>query len=86
MNASTEAIRSDINKTVADLKTLRDEVRVKIHLAGMDARQTWQDLQPRLRDLDHEIERGGDALTETVQQAATDARDAVRRVWEQIRN
>jgi hypothetical protein len=32
----------------AQLRTLRDEVRVKLHLAGMDARDRWRELEPEV--------------------------------------
>ena len=38
-----------IDKALDELETLSDEIRVKIHLAGMDARKTWsENLEPKL--------------------------------------
>lgn len=42
-------------KTVADaldeLESVSDEIRVKVHLAGMDARTVWDEsLEPRLEE------------------------------------
>jgi hypothetical protein len=42
-------LRDQIERALGELETLSDEIRVRIHLAGMDARDTWsKDLEPRL--------------------------------------
>jgi hypothetical protein len=43
-----------------ELKTLRDEVAVKIHLAGMDAKDRWNDLRPRIDEVEAQAARAGD--------------------------
>ena len=45
-----------------DLHRLADEIRVRIHLAGMDAKDAWHKLEPKLR----EFERKAGAATEKV--------------------
>ena len=44
------------------LKEMRDELRLRIHLAEMDAKSTWQKLQPRLRELERKASRAGAAV------------------------
>jgi hypothetical protein len=39
------------------LRGLADQIRVKIHLAGMDARDSWNRLEPRLNDYERKAER-----------------------------
>ena len=39
-------------KGLAELTTLRDEVRVKLHLAGMDLKDQWNKLEPRVADVE----------------------------------
>ncbi|WP_375757225.1 hypothetical protein [Corallococcus exercitus] len=41
------------------LRTLRDELRLKMHLAGMEARERWRMLEPQVR----EAEQRADELT-----------------------
>ncbi|MBX3259636.1 MAG: hypothetical protein KIS78_13415 [Labilithrix sp.] len=42
-------VRKEIDMAIDDLEQLADEVRVKLHLAGMDARDLWgKTLEPRL--------------------------------------
>jgi hypothetical protein len=56
---------------LAHLATLRDELRVKLHLAGMDARDAY-------RELDHEA----DAV---LRDAASASRRVVRALVEKLR-
>jgi hypothetical protein len=41
-------LRQDLKSFQADVRALRDEVRLKLHLAGMDLRQEWEKLEPQL--------------------------------------
>jgi hypothetical protein len=36
------------NPQMASLKTLRDEVMLKLHLAGMDLKTEWEKLEPQV--------------------------------------
>jgi hypothetical protein len=38
-----------------ELKTLRDEIRVKIHLAGMDVRDAFRKIEPAVDKAEHEV-------------------------------
>ncbi|MCA2981469.1 MAG: hypothetical protein INH41_20430 [Myxococcaceae bacterium] len=40
-------LRDDVQALTKDIRALRDEVRLKVHLAGMDLQTEWQKLEPR---------------------------------------
>jgi hypothetical protein len=42
-----------------DVRRIADELRLELHLAGMDARDRWKSLQPKLIELEHVIETKG---------------------------
>ena len=49
----TAEVRKELDAMVLELEKMRDEVRVKLHLAGMDLKTAWDKLDPeylRLRD------------------------------------
>ena len=54
MTKPSDAIRDLITTKLADLRTMRDEIKLKAHLAGMDAKQSWSELEPRLEALERE--------------------------------
>jgi hypothetical protein len=47
MNAETpaEALKKDVDSLLAQLTTTRDQIRLEVHLASMDARDAWKKLE-----------------------------------------
>jgi hypothetical protein len=46
----TQDIQKAVDQALLELETLTDEIRVKLHLAGMDANDMWSaKLEPRLQ-------------------------------------
>lgn len=46
---TTHEFKKDIDKALKDIEQIAEEVRVKLHLAGMDAKDAWTNkLEPRL--------------------------------------
>ncbi len=41
---------SDIDELLEQLKKSRDEIRVQIHLASMEVREEWQELEGKMED------------------------------------
>lgn len=69
MSQTTTELKTEIQKSLDLMRTLRDEVRVKLHLAGMDAKDEWQKLEPHLLD----VERAADEFSEAAHKAVSDA-------------
>jgi hypothetical protein len=68
MNPRTTELKKEIQKSLELMRTLRDEVRVNLHLAGMAARDEWREIEPRLAD----IERAASDFSETTRSALSD--------------
>ncbi len=60
MSQATTELKKDIKKTLGDLQTLRDELRVKLHLATMDAKDEWSKLETELEALESSAEKASD--------------------------
>ncbi len=76
MRDTTKELKAELDKSVALLRTLRDEIRVKAHLAGMNAKDQWRDLEPRLEAA---VERAAKDVSEASRQAVADATEALKR-------
>jgi hypothetical protein len=61
--------KGDVYDGLAALRTLRDEIRVQIHLGGMEARQKWDVLE---REFQH-VQAAAKHVTEASLQALTGA-------------
>ena len=53
MSQTTTDLKNELDRSLTLLRTLRDEIRVKLHLAGLDARDRWKQLEPRLAEAEH---------------------------------
>lgn len=59
-----DGLRRELNATLDELHTLRDEIRVQLHLAGMEAKDKWnRDLEPRLFSMEKDVERDVASVT-----------------------
>jgi hypothetical protein len=52
MNDAKAELKKELEKGVTRLQTLRDEVRVRLHLAGMDLKEQWKKLEPHLEEVE----------------------------------
>jgi hypothetical protein len=50
MSNITSDLKSELQQGLTSLQTLRDEVRVRLHLAGMEAKDAWGKLEPTILD------------------------------------
>ena len=79
MNHTTKDLKAELEKSAAMLRTLRDEVRVQLHLGGMTAKDEWRKLEPRLEEA---LERA----TKDVSAATSDAVEELARAARSIRD
>jgi chromosome segregation ATPase len=61
-------LKEDVEKAMAQLRTIRDEIRLQLHLAGKDAQQAWQKLEPSLGDLEQKMGQVSDATKAKAQE------------------
>ena len=59
---ANKSLKQELEDTRNDLQRTADEIKVKLHLAGMDAKEAWEQIQPRLA----EFEQRFDAKAEEV--------------------
>jgi hypothetical protein len=63
-------ISKDDAVQLSSLTQLRDEIRVRLHLAQLDAKEKWQELETQLESLEHRVTAdGGTVLGATAQLA-----------------
>jgi len=63
-----DALEESIHQALADLESVADEIRVKLHLASMDANTTWNEkLEPRLFEAREHAREAKDASKAAVE-------------------
>jgi hypothetical protein len=69
-------LKAELKKGIEHLQTLRDEVRVRMHLGGLDAKEEWNKLEPHLLD----VERAAHEATEASRRAVNDAVERLKKL------
>src|SRR6266542_4334946 len=52
MDAKPNELKNELKKGLDLLRTLRDEVRVRLHLTGMELKEQWNKLEPYVADVE----------------------------------
>lgn len=70
-----DRLSGELKTAYGELRTLAEEIRVQLHLAGMDAKDAWnRDLEPRLYSLEQRVES---EVSSATQQAVHELREAM---------
>ncbi|MEP0234243.1 hypothetical protein [Roseibium sp.] len=73
----------DARKILQDLETTRDEIRLKIHLGSMEARQEFEELEEKFQKFKSEARL--DDATEDVGEAASDLASEISKAYANIK-
>jgi len=76
MGQATTDLKEELQKSLRLLQTLRDEVRVKLHLGSLEVIEEWKRLEPHLR----ELEATASELSEQSHAAVTKAVERLSKV------
>lgn len=80
--AKMENLKGNLDQELGELERLRDEIRLKVHLAGLDAKSAWKALEPRLDELEQEARKEG----EVVKRASVFLARDLKKAFEQFRS
>lgn len=75
-----EDFRGQLESILTELQTIRDEIRVRIHLAGMELKDTWKNIESRIEDLENQKPEA----TQKVRDAAAELREAFRAIRDKL--
>src|SRR3954447_18988778 len=63
-----------MKKRLAELRTIRDQIRVDLHLAGMDLKDEWKLLERKLPDPEAAFDQLKEATAEAIEALTADLR------------
>jgi hypothetical protein len=73
---------TEARTATSEIRRIVDEIRVRIHLAGMEAKDAWRRLEPKVTALEHRIEhqldRNADETTTNLDEIAGALHDDLR--------
>lgn len=59
-------VRKTVDETLAEIEQIADEIRVKLHLGGMDAKDAWRKLEPQLDHARQHAKEASDASSHAI--------------------
>jgi len=69
MSDTANDLKNELKKGLSQLQTLRDEVRVRLHLANMDLKDQWNKLEPHLADVEKKAADATEASRNLIDEA-----------------
>lgn len=69
---ANKTVKQDLEDTRDDLKQAADEIKLKMHLAGMDAKDAWDEIQPRLADFERRFDEKADEVSDELKALGSD--------------
>jgi hypothetical protein len=69
MSDTANELKTELKKSLSQLQTLRDEVRVRLHLASMDLKDQWNKLEPHLADVEKKAADASEASKSLINDA-----------------
>ena len=67
MSDLTNNVRKTVDETLAELEQVADEIRVRLHLGGMDAKDAWRKLEPQIDNARQHAREASDASSNAIQ-------------------
>jgi len=81
---TSDEIKTEIKKTVDLLKSLREETGLKIHLATMDVKKTWDELQPKLSHAEQTVVGAAEEASEATLEAMKATAKKLQKIAESL--
>ena len=79
MATMREKTKEEIDELVTNLQKIRDEIRLQLHLASMDAKKGFDQLEPELRRLE-------ERTTHATEESANEIKEALRKLQSRFRD
>lgn len=79
-----KTVKQDLEDTRNDLKRAAGEIKLKLHLAGMDAKDAWEEVQPRLADFEQRFDAKAEEVGEELKALGNDIMKRLQNIKSKI--
>ena len=81
-------LRERLEKELEDLRTTRDELRVRLHLGRLDAQSQWEQIEKQWQHVESKFKHAGEAgreIAEDIGEATSLAVEELKEAYEKLR-
>jgi hypothetical protein len=68
-----------------NLRRMADEIRVRIHLAGMEAKDAWGKIEPRLHEYENKAVAAKDKVVENIDRLGDELKEQMAKLLDRIK-
>lgn len=69
-----------------ELKGLADQIRVRLHLAGMEAKDVWSKLEPKVHEFERKAEETGAEAVSELTKMGTELKDQLAKLKDRLKS
>ena len=80
-----DALKGESGKLVGELQTLRDEIKLKLHLASVEGRDAWNRLEPQLDDFERRMGNAAEATVGELRNAGSELKTSLERLYQSLK-
>lgn len=85
MKSMEDALKGESGKLVSELQTLRDEIKLKLHLASAEGRDAWNRLEPELDDFERRMGNAAEATMGELRNAGSELKTSLERLYHSLK-
>ena len=78
--------KDESTKVISELQTLRDEIKLKLHLASAEGRDAWNKLEPQLYQFEKSVEAAADATAGELRNAGVELKSSLERLYQSLKS
>jgi hypothetical protein len=79
-----KTVKEELEETRDDLRRTADEIKVKLHLAGMDAKDAWNEVQPKLADFERRFDAKAEEVGEELKALGNEIKQRLQNIKSKI--
>jgi hypothetical protein len=80
-----DELKKESQKVMSELQTLRDEIRLKMHLATSEGKDAWNKLEPQLLDFEARVGKAADGAYDDLKNAGSELKANVQKLYQSLR-
>ena len=84
-NETTNQDQNHSGSMLENLRRMADEIRVRIHLAGMEVKDAWGKLEPRLHEYESKAGAAKDKVVEGLDRVGDELREQMAKLLDRVR-
>jgi hypothetical protein len=78
-------LKAESAKVLSELQTLRDEIKLKLHLASADGRDALDKLEPKILEFEKRASDAAESTADEVRSAGAELKAGLERIYQSLR-